>query len=623
MFLPDTRTKGILEHLLDHSRPVSAKKIAQDLQLSSRQVRYSLKQVDAWLRPKGLCVEKTPGVGILIPATEVQRKDIQNELEEIEKIPAFLPPSSRFFNILLRLFFSNEPILIKKLSYELNTSKSTVHRDLVNVRKWLEKRDIILVGKPNYGLEISGEETKIRLAFSDLLLKAIGEEDLLGMVCMEENPQELNKVILKKYPFAAGEFLTEFYIHNVPAFSRLFNRKIGKKYSDNTCLKLALMANVCIFRINQGFHIQKSYKMSHQNGFLSIASEILKKNTNEIESSDFINEAHFLADYLDTQTDRWHLDQVMPTNSQSKGNMSAQVIADYILETASKKLHPSLLVNSELRRNIKSIFSEKKIAIDLDDTAIKDLQRRIAVRYPVVYETTENIREEIKQKFHFSMSSTAVDKMRMCLIAAVQKLQSRNEPIRVLLVCNTGAITAWLLESRIRTEFPFLEIAGKTSVIGMVQMQDFNDIDLIITTIGLEGIKIPQIKIDPLLEEQDIKKIQAVLKGFENKDVFELGMTRSDQGLIDLNDLLTKEMIQLKKKAGNWMNAVQISGMPLVDQGFVEARFIEAMKKVILKYGPYMVLWPGIALLHAHSLDGVHSVGMSLTTFTTPVPFGH
>ncbi len=44
---------------------------------------------------------------------------------------------------------------------------------------------------------------------------------------------------------------------------------------------------------------------------------------------------------------------------------------------------------------------------------------------------------------------------------------------------------------------------------------------------------------------------------------------------------------------------------------------------MIRQHGPYMVAWPGVALLHARPEDGVRRLCMSLVVLRQPVNFGH
>jgi mannitol/fructose-specific phosphotransferase system IIA component (Ntr-type) len=90
-----------------------------------------------------------------------------------------------------------------------------------------------------------------------------------------------------------------------------------------------------------------------------------------------------------------------------------------------------------------------------------------------------------------------------------------------------------------------------------------------------------------------------------------------------LAGMLSSKTIALNVAAGCWEDAVRISGNLLVDAGFVEPRYVEAMIDSIKELGPYAVIVPGVALPHARPEDGVLQPCMSLITLKTPVNFGN
>jgi mannitol/fructose-specific phosphotransferase system IIA component (Ntr-type) len=93
--------------------------------------------------------------------------------------------------------------------------------------------------------------------------------------------------------------------------------------------------------------------------------------------------------------------------------------------------------------------------------------------------------------------------------------------------------------------------------------------------------------------------------------------------MMQLEELLTPETIRLQVQATDPIDAIQIAGELLIASGGVEERYIEAMKQSLSTNGPYMVIVPGIALLHARPEDGVKKVCMSLITLATPLNFGN
>ncbi|MEK4023946.1 MULTISPECIES: PTS sugar transporter subunit IIA [unclassified Sporosarcina] len=90
-----------------------------------------------------------------------------------------------------------------------------------------------------------------------------------------------------------------------------------------------------------------------------------------------------------------------------------------------------------------------------------------------------------------------------------------------------------------------------------------------------------------------------------------------------LKNILTKETVVVEEACDTWQNAVQKGGILLKRTGAIEDGYITAMAESVEKNGPYMVIAPGIALLHARPEDGVNEACMSLQILKTGVPFGH
>jgi len=92
---------------------------------------------------------------------------------------------------------------------------------------------------------------------------------------------------------------------------------------------------------------------------------------------------------------------------------------------------------------------------------------------------------------------------------------------------------------------------------------------------------------------------------------------------IMLKELLTKETITVEKDCESWEAAVERGGKLLENINAVEHTYTEAMKQSIRDNGPYIVIAPNIALLHARPEDGVKKVCMSLQVVNKGVNFGY
>jgi ascorbate PTS system EIIA or EIIAB component len=69
--------------------------------------------------------------------------------------------------------------------------------------------------------------------------------------------------------------------------------------------------------------------------------------------------------------------------------------------------------------------------------------------------------------------------------------------------------------------------------------------------------------------------------------------------------------------------AIKLAGDLLQKSGRARAEYVTSMIEAVEKYGPYIVIAPGIALAHGKPEDGVIENGLSLVVMREPLAFGH
>lgn len=88
-----------------------------------------------------------------------------------------------------------------------------------------------------------------------------------------------------------------------------------------------------------------------------------------------------------------------------------------------------------------------------------------------------------------------------------------------------------------------------------------------------------------------------------------------------INNIILDKNIKLKVTSENWINAMKSSGQLLVDSNFIKKEYIDATLETVKKYGPYIVIAPGIALSHSRPSENVIKTGVSLITLSKPICF--
>ncbi|HEY1846901.1 MAG TPA: PTS sugar transporter subunit IIA [Buttiauxella sp.] len=88
-----------------------------------------------------------------------------------------------------------------------------------------------------------------------------------------------------------------------------------------------------------------------------------------------------------------------------------------------------------------------------------------------------------------------------------------------------------------------------------------------------------------------------------------------------LKTLLTADVVQVVGQAKDWRDAVAISCRPLIDNGSIEPRYVDAIYRSHEAIGPYYVVGPGIAMPHARPEEGANKLALALTLITDGVNF--
>lgn len=83
----------------------------------------------------------------------------------------------------------------------------------------------------------------------------------------------------------------------------------------------------------------------------------------------------------------------------------------------------------------------------------------------------------------------------------------------------------------------------------------------------------------------------------------------------------TENNVQFNVDALDWKDAIDKSVSLLRENGFVNEDYAKAVIENVEKYGPYIVISPGIAIPHTRPENGALGLGVSLITLKNPIYF--
>lgn len=232
----------------------------------------------------------------------------------------------------------------------------------------------------------------------------------------------------------------------------------------------------------------------------------------------------------------------------------------------------------------------------------------------------------------------------------LRRIEKNIERYKAVIVCPNGISSSLLLNSQLRLLFPNIDFLGIHSLEEFKSFET-SKYDMVFSTIPVQSTKPVFVttaimnKIEEeLLRHQvythfsvqyhnshyDINKIIKIIakhsdiKNIQNleKDLMShfYRRTQEMEGL-NLDELLKEEFIQFTNKKMTWEQAIEMASTPLLDEGYIEPRYVNAMIEKVKEIGPYIVLAPKVAIPHAHYENGSHKLGVSLLVSQEPIIF--
>lgn len=625
MELLDSRSKVILSWLLQSDRYITARELGEKLNITARMVRYKIDELKPWVNSLDAEIEKKHGKGYRIVCSSTKRKELLESLKDSKHQPLLMNPSERRCTILLNAFVSTEPLLVKQLERKLNVSRSTILRDFDEISQWLNKRELTLVRKPNFGFQVSGTELNLRLGVVDLLINLVESQDFAELFSRKQHQySQLSKgnSVLAQELFA---FIETLNLVDNAQIVRTFSTEQGIRFSDYAYNKIVLYLSIMVTRWKKGCADTEPVANAatlEENKECYFATLLL----DSIQQKFKLALPHCETSNLTIQLMQANIivDSAVAVNIQNKPGYAVDipVLAKEFIKAVSLRLHPSLQTNDRLLELLVShltrLTHKTESQVSINNPLIAEIQEKI----PETFKVAKAYSPMLETGLGIIIPNDEIGYIAVYLESALQKLQLLDEPIKLLVVSTADAATSLLFYSRIRAEFPDLIVAGKISLQEFPEWIKKNRTHLIVSNTHVDGGQTPSVKVGNFVNQEDVARIRETIEkqvksNIVQESLVELGRQPT------LKDVLPKENIRLSVRTIDWKDAVSKAVNILVNSGAVEPRFIKAVIEQHEENGSYMVIAPGIALLHARPSDGARSVAFSLCRLTPPVSFNH
>lgn len=509
-----TRQRDILRIILEGKKPVSSVELAGMLNISPRQVSYSIQGVKVWLNQHSQDLTTVPGAGFSVTIQPEQARVLSQEISTHSGVQILLSASQRQQLLALFLLTQDEPIILSQLEQKIQVSRMTIAKDLDEIEAWLQDRQVTLVRKPHFGILVRGEEKNIQDALAEIIW---GETPFSGDQIVHithadglEFALDGDSRVMPLVDFA-HRLITQLNLRRTIGLTAKAEEQLGGRFTDDAVLFLALAFAILSNRIEAGRHIT-----------------IDSQQITWLESQPIWPVADYTARHLGRDTNTtwkpgdvaWLAMHMMaaPRNEILPGEIEQyddfSMLTERLLEftsqafDVSKLKHDRTLQNGLLTCIVPACYHQ-----------------RFQIWFPGTLETTSlheqderetNVANEIARMVFehtgVNLSGSEIDNLIVLLRAAIIRNRTYRFE-RIIVVCPSGMATAQLLVARLNARFPYLNKLEVTSLRDLTPAL-VASADLILTTVPLprQFASSPNVLVvHPLLMPADIEAITQFL----------------------------------------------------------------------------------------------------------------
>lgn len=635
------RSVRILEKLMQEGIFITIQKLSQELEITSRAIRYDLELIDIFLSENGFPrITRTPNKGIQLKLSSKDAKLIAQILAYGEDDMYLYLIQERKRYILDTFINNRRRATLKDLAEQLDVSDSTINKDIVALKNELGQHQIYLEYKPKIGYELIGKELDIRNYYAPLYIEVIKET-------FSFHDEKIRMVIKQQRSLIKSDDMVQLV-----AFVEMIEKAEHIQMSDESLIYVLTHLYVMRLRVENGCNI--TYPHTETKDFIlnSHLHSTLEDNKKVIEKICAValneSEMFYIAQYF---LSAHYISYI--SEDKDKKLYFQFVVRNFILEV-SKQAHFDFSNDIELYKNLmqhfEPLFNRIILGVRIDNPLLSKVKLQFATLFEAIKAASSVIQDFCGNVINDEELAYLCMHFGLVIDRTSMKKISRK---KIVIVCPSGNATSMMIRTALETNY-YVEIIKILPMRLLQKELEGLQYDYIITTIELDEFYFKNcIKVNPILSFADLSKLNGVLvEKYQMKDIAyeeiikiikENCKVENEEALhqqlcdllkfnndmlvrkVDkmLKDVINQDLIELNVKVKDWKEAIRYGGNLLVKQGIVTNHYVEAMIDTALKIGPYIVLEKGIALPHATPQEDTTKIGVSIITLKNPIEFGH
>lgn len=594
-------------------RPLRLTEISEAFGVSKRTIYNYGEELFDYLTSLGVCETLLfDGKEFRFTGTSAQRSYIIASMNSLTFYEYRLSGRERQFILLCLLICSETPVKNDTLKELLCVSRNTIINDLQAIKLKSKAYHTHFLKSTQDGLWFVGPENDKRTFLLDSLLSDWDYEECFA--AQPINPCTLyitNILKIIKYRSLAEACIKQTEV------------MLDLEISDADFYRILFILIFQIGRIQTGHQaqdIQTSEFPLSLVRFSQAVGDTLKSKVNWISAE--------TAFFIKTLKD---MDIVLKINSTPQDSVLFAMIIKEFLQNVSFSYKMDFLSDSLLLEylcaHISACCHRLQSGKKLENPYLLETQNRYAKDFAII---KQNI-YILENGLNISLSDNETAYILMHILASMERGKLNHYVPNILITCSSGMATGNFLAMQI-TKYFHVQLVDICPAHKAAEMIKNKNIDLIISTVPLDSLPVPSLTVSVLLTETDLTEIRAFLNTLEGKrkislsdqsrlSTFSLSITLNEKTMF--LKLFSSERILLDKEITDWKEGIIAAGELLLWQKKITVNYLQQMIDLVIKYGPYIVIAPGIALAHASPQDGVIEPAISLLRLKQPVAFGN
>ena len=518
--ISDRMSKIIKELNNSKKSYINSIELADMLGVSSRTVKRDLKEISEILKDNGAEVEATnQGYRLIINEDELFSQFIDENISSSAEVSG---KKSDKVNGILELLLSNLYINQDKIADELYISRSSINKVMMDVKNILSEYKITIQNKPHYGYILEGNEIDIRNC----------------MVRFLTQRKEDNSILISNRLVG---FKEEDYYNLIEEIKNIFkDLKIRKNDIEINYITRYIVISIFRVKYNCEIVLDDNINISLDNSVIS-ASKTIAKKIKERFKVEFTFEDILYISYIigNNHIEIKELDDSGISVEQMVIHAIDKIKNEYDIDFFRDGTLLKGLIN-----HLYTSYSRYCLNVTLDNPLIN----LIKSKYIEAYNYSILFSKVFKEEYGISMTEEDIGYIALHFAASLERYIMNNS-LKAIIVCSSGVGTAELLKTRITKKFQNIAIKGVYPAY-ILDSLELSDIDLIISTVNLEGVNLEKevINVSPLLTDEDEEKINEHVKKQRDYDYLQ-NLMSDDLFFTNIEASSKEEVIEIMTKA--------------------------------------------------------------------------